>query len=165
MTYSMLFPIYSAPTTAFTEALAAASATLTPPYASSAIYSLPGVPPAGSRRFLIRSILYLAVEQVGLEFDFWGRAVGNTAVLTTDAFIARYQFVSANLAQVAGTGFWRGYVDQLAIPYFDADSANSQTPPTLHVSLSNVDTVAKSADAAGAIRCTFQLEPMMAVQG
>jgi hypothetical protein len=165
MTYSMLCPIYSVPTTQFTEALAAASATLTPPYAGSSVYSLLGIPPWGSRRFLIRSIMYLAVENVGLEFDFFGSASGLTDVIATDRFIARYQFTAANGVQFDGSGLFRYYVDGLSIPYFDRDSANSQTAPSLHVAIQNCDTVAKSADAAGAIACTFQLEPMMAVQG
>lgn len=165
MPTNFVFPVYSKPTVNFLEALAAAAVSLTPPFEGSAINNLPGVPPVGSRRFMIRSIEYTAMERVGLEFDFFGSSAGPTADPATDSFIARYQFSSIDGVQYDGTGLWRFYIDGLAIAYFDIDTANSVTPPTLHVGVQNVDTVAKSADAAGAIACTFMLEPNLGVQG
>jgi hypothetical protein len=165
MPSNFLYPVYSKGTVNFLEALAAAASSFTPPFVGSAMNNLAGVPPIGSRRFLIRSIMYLAMQNVGLEFDFWGSAAGLTANVDTDTFIARYQFASANGAQFNGAGLYRYYVDGLAIPYFDIDSANSLSSPTLHVSVQNTDTVAKSANAAGAIACTFMLEPNLGMQG
>lgn len=165
MPSNFLFPVYSVATVNFLEALAAAAMSFTPPFVGSAINNLPGVPPSGSRRFLIRAIEYLAVQNVGLEFDFFGSSVGPTLDPATDTFIARYQFASANGVQYNGAGLYRYYVDGLAIPYFDLDTANSVTPPTLHVGVQNIDTVAKSADVPGAIACTFWLEPNLGVQG
>lgn len=159
------FPVYAVPTVNFLEALAAASGSLTPPFTGSAINNLAGVPPIGSRRFLIRAIEYLAKENVGLEFDFFGSAAGPTTDPATDTFIGRYQFASANGVQYNSAGLYRYYVDGLAIPYLDLDTANSTTPPTLHVGVQNADTVAKSADVAGAISVTFWLEPMLGSQG
>lgn len=165
MASNFLFPVASKGTVNFLEALAATGSTFTPPFVGTAINNLAGVPPSGSRRFLIRAIEYLAMEAVGLEFDFFGSSVGPTANVDTDNFIARYQFASANGVQYAGAGLYRFYVDGLAIPYYDLDTANSVTPPTLHVGVQNVDTVAKSAGAPGAIACTFWLEPNLGVQG
>ncbi len=165
MSSNFLFPVYSKGTVNFLEALLAASGSLTAPFHATAINNLAGVPPIGSRRFLIRAIEYLAKEDVGLEFDFFGSSAGPTTNVDTDTFIARYQFSAINGVQYNSTGLYRFYVDGLAIPYFDLDTANSVTAPTLHVGVQNVDTVAKSADATGAIACTFWLEPNLGMQG
>lgn len=165
MPSNFLFPVYSKGTVNFLEALIAASASFTPPFVASAINNLAGVPPVGSRRFLIRAIEYLAKENVGLEFDFFGSSTGPTTDVDTDTFIARYQFASSNGVQYNGAGLYRYYVDGLAIPYFDLDTANSVTPPTLHLGIQNIDTTAKSADAAGAIAVTLWLEPNLGMQG
>jgi hypothetical protein len=163
MSNTFLHPVQSNPTTQFIEALAAAGSTFTPPFVGSALYNLPGLPPVNSRRYLIRAIEYLCVQDVGLEFDFWNSASGLTNAIATDAFISRFQFGAVNGAQFNGAGLFRFYVDGLAIPYFDADSVLSTTVvPTLHVAVQNVDTVAKSAGAPGAVNATFWLEPMQA---
>ena len=162
MPSNFLFPVVSSPTVNFLEALGAASASFTPPFVGTAMNNLAGVPPIGSRRFFIRVIEYLCVQQVGLEFDFWGSAAGLTNAIATDTFISRYQFASVNGQQFNNTGLFRYYIDGLAIPYYDLDTANSTTPPTLHVAAQNVDTVAKSAGAPGAVNATFWLEPMQA---
>lgn len=165
MTY--LFPVSSRPTVNFLEALAAAGSTLTPPFIGTAINNLYGVPNTASRRFLIRAIQYLAVENVGLEFDFYASATSGVAAIGTDTFIARYQFASVNGVQYNSAGIYQYYVDGLTIPYVDADWLGSSAinQPLLHVGVQNIDTVAKSADAAGAIATTFWLEPMTGVQG
>ncbi len=160
-----LYPVTSRSTVDFLDALAAASAFGTPPYVGTAINTLYGVPPIGSRRFLIRAIEFLAMENIGIEFDFWSSATGLTNAVDTDTFLARYQFGSINGQQYNSTGLYRYYVDGLAIPYFDADTINTVNPPTLHVGIQNIDTTAKSADAAGAIAATFWLEPQQYVQG
>ena len=165
MSSNFLFPVVSLPTVNFTEALLAAATTFTPPFVGTALNNIPGVPPIGSRRFLIRAIEYLCVQQVGLEFDFWGSATGLTNAIATDTFISRYQFASVNGVQFNGTGLYRFYVDGLSIPYLDLDTINSVTPPSLHVAVQNVDTIAKSANAAGAIAVTFWLEPQFGSQG
>lgn len=158
MENTFLWPVVSQPTVNFTDALAAASGTFTPPFAATAINNLYGVPPIGSRRFLIRAITYECVQNVGVEFDFYSSALGG--------FLARYQFAAVNGVQVAGAGNYLYYVDGLAIPYVDLDSVNSATvAPTLHVGIQNVDTVAKGANGAGAITATFWLETMSGVQG
>jgi hypothetical protein len=162
MPQSILYPVSSRPTLDFVDALAAASAFSTGPFVGGPIYNIPGVPPIGSRRFLIRAIEYLCVQQVGLEFNFFGSAVGLTDVVATDTFVSRFQFGKANGVQFnkvnVANPLWRFYNDGLAVPYVDLDSVNSQTSPTLHVAVENVDTVAKSAGAAGAVAATFYLE-------
>lgn len=153
----MLHPVTSRPTVDFLAALAAASGALTPPFAGSAITNLPGVPRTGSRRFLVRALSYTAVENLGLEFDFYSRATGT--------FLARYAFTKADAQQQNATGLYTAYVDGLAIPYLDLDTASSPTPPTLHLALQNVDTVAKSASAGGAVTVTAWLEAMDGTKG
>ena len=159
-----LFHVYSNPTTQFTEALAAANSAFTPPFIGSAIYDLPALPMSGSGRYLIRAIRYLAVQNVGLEFDFfaYGASAGQPSnLIATDAFIARYQFAAANGVQYNSTGLYRYYVDGLAIPYADGAAQNSATiPRQVHLGVQNIDTVAKSAGAPGAIRITIWLEPL-----
>lgn len=162
---TQLFPVRSDPTVNFLPALAAAGGTLTPPFTGGAINNLYGLPSWGSRWCLVRAISYVAVENIGLEFDFWAKAAGNTGVIGTQAFLSRYQFTKANGVQFNGAGLYNYYVDGLAIPYLDLDTVGSLNPPTLHVAIQNVDTVAKSANAAGAVACTFWVEPMTAVQG
>lgn len=150
----ILIPVISRPATDFTAALAAASSALTPPFAGSAITNLAGLPPSGSRRFLIRAISYTSVENLGLEFDFFSGASGG--------FLSRYQFSKTDGAQLNAAGLYNAYVDGLRIPYQDLDTASSTTPapPTLHVAIQNVDTVAKSAGSDGAVTVTFWIEPM-----
>lgn len=165
MPSNFLYPVYAVPTVNFLEALAAASSTFTPPFVGTAMNNLAGVPPIGSRRFLIRAIAYVCAQQVGLEFDFFGSAAGLTNLIGADTFIARYQFASVNGQQFNGAGVYRFYVDGLSIPYYDIDVANSVTPPTLHTAVQNVDTVAKSGGAPGAVNATFWIEPMLGTQG
>lgn len=160
MSNTFLFPVTSRPTVDFLDALAAAGSSLTPPFAGGPINTLKGLPPINARRFLVRAIEYLAVENVGLEFDFFGSAAGLTDVIGTDTFISRFQFASVNGAQFNATGLYRYYVDGLAIPVLDLDSINTTTPPALHVAVQNVDTVAKTVDAAGAVKVTIWVEPM-----
>ena len=126
---------------------------MTPPYAGSAITNLPGLPPSGSRRFLIRAIAFTAVQNVGLEFDFFSGASGS--------FLSRYQFGKTDGVQLNGSGLYNYYVDGLAIPYVDLDTVSGTlpAPPTLHLALQNCDTVAKSADASGAVTITIWVEP------
>jgi hypothetical protein len=162
---TQLFPVYTNPLVNFRQALGAAAATFTPPFVGTVIEDLPGVPPGRSGWFLIRAISYLAVENIGLEFDFWATALGMSGVVTTETFLSRYQFASANGAQFAGLGPFHYYVDGLAIPYIDQDHVGSTAPRTLHVSVQNIDTVAKSANNAGMFKATFWLEPMDAIQG
>lgn len=158
MSSRLLFPVISRPTVNFLEALAAVSSTLTPPFAGTPINNLIGVPPLNSRRYLIRAIGYTAIEDVGLEFDFYADAAGAQ-------FLCRYQFTSSNGAQYAGAGLYQFYVDGLSLPYYDADTIDGANPPTLHVGAQNVDTVAKSAAELGTVTVTFWLEPMQSVQG
>lgn len=162
MSNSYLFPVQSRPTTDFLTALAAAGAPLTPPFVGTVVNNIPGLPNVGPKRYLIRGIEYLAVQNIGLEFDFFNSATGLTNAIGTDGFISRYQFAAANGVQFNSTGLYRYYVDGLAIPYIDLDAVNSQVPVLLHVAIQNIDIVAKSADAAGAIQATFWCEPMQA---
>jgi len=158
MSATQLYPVISVPGTNFTEVLAGASAFGTAPFVGTAINKLYGVPPIQARRFLIRAIGYTCVVGAGLEFDFFADAAGTK-------FLSRFQFAAANGAQYNAAGLFNYYVDGLAIPYYDLDTINTVNPPTLHVGVQNVDTVAKPAGAAGAIVATFYLEPMMMVQG
>jgi len=150
-------PVPSRPTVDFTGALAAAASSLTPPFVGTAIANLPGLPPWGPRRFLIRALAYTAVEPVGLAVDFYTRSTGG--------FLARYLFAKADVAQLNGAGLYSAYVDGLEIPYADLDTLESVTPPTLHVALQNCDTTAKSAGAPGAVTLTVFVEPMQTPAG
>ncbi len=87
-----------------------------------------------------------------MEFDCFSGAAGG--------FVSRYQFSKADGVQLAGAGLYNYYVDGLAIPYQDLDTSSSPTPPSLHVAIQNVDTVAKSAGAGGAVSVTIWVEPM-----
>lgn len=160
-----LFPVQSVPVLNFTEGLLGAANTFQAPFVGGPINNLGGVPPLNGRRYFIRGIEYTAMENVGLEFDFWATATGLTADPATDTFLGRYQFASANGVQFNGTGLWRYMAWDLGLPYFDLDTLNTVTPPTLHVAVQNVDTVAKSAGVPGAIAVTFWLAPMQTVQG
>jgi hypothetical protein len=164
MPQSFLYPVNALPTVNFLEALGAAAGFNTPPFVGTAMNNIPGVPAIASRRFLIRAIEYLCVQQVGLEFDFFNSATGLTNVIGTDGFISRFQFATVQGQQfnsvALGGGLFRFYIDGLAIPYVDLDTINTVNPPTLHVAAQNVDTVAKSAGAGGAVNATFWLEPM-----
>lgn len=157
MSTSFLFPVPSVGTVNFLDALAAAAVTLTPPFVGGPINNINGVPPIGSRRYLIRAISWTAVQNVGLEFDFFSRAANGD-------FLSRFQFASVNGVQYNSAGVFNYYIDGLALPYFDLDTINSVSPPTLHVGVQNIDTVAKSAGAPGQINATFWLEPQQGVQ-
>lgn len=149
-----LYPITSRPTVDFTAALAAASGSLAPPFTGSAITTLVGLPPWGSRRFVIRALSYTAVQNLGLAFAFFSAAAGGAS------FLSRYQFTKADAVQQNSTGLYTAYIDGLAIPYMDADTSGTTDPPTLHLALQNVDTVAKSSGSGGAVVVTVWLEPM-----
>lgn len=150
-------PVVSRPTVDFTAALAAAGSSLTPPFHGSAIASLPGLPPWGGRRYVIRALSYTAVERVGLGFDFYSSASGG--------FLGRFLFASADLAQLDGAGPYTAYIDGLEIPYADLDTLSSQNPPTLHLAVQNADTTAKSAGGAGAITVTAWVEALSTPAG
>lgn len=153
-----LFPVISRPTVDFVEALAAASGALQPPYHASAIYSLYGLPSAGNRRFLIRSIEWTAVESIGLEFDFFATSTGG--------LLGSFAFIKANGAQYNSAGVYRYAIDGLAIPYYNTTAGYSQiAPPAMYVGVQNCDVTAKSADAAGQLTVTIWAEPQESVQG
>jgi len=153
-----LYPVQSIGSVHFLQALAAAGGSLTPPFVGTPINNIPGVPPIRERRFLIRTISYTGIEQVGLEFDFFADAAGTI-------FLGRYQFASSNGWQLNALGLFTFYVDGLAIPYWDKDRANTQDPPRLHVAAQNVDLIAKSIGELGTVVLTVWLEPMQSVQG
>jgi hypothetical protein len=149
----ILYPIQSRPTVHFLPALAAAGGSLTPPFTAGAITSLPGLPAYGPRRFLLRTVSYTAVERLGLGFDLFADAAGTL-------FLGRYVFRSAEGWQQGGSGTYNFYVDGLEVPYYDKDQDGSVSPPVVHLALSNVDTVAKTANAGGAVTVTLWFEPM-----
>ncbi len=165
MSDRFIYPVVSKPTVDFLDALGAAANAFQPPFVGGPVNNLPGVPPVNSRRYFIRGIEYLATENVGLEFDFFSSASGLTNVIGTDTFLARYQFASSNGVQFNGTGLYRYFSWGLDLPYYDDDTLNTTTSPSLHVAIQNVDTTAKSAGAPGAITCRFWLTPMTTVQG
>lgn len=169
MPSNFLYPVVSSPTVNFLDALAAASNPFTPPFAGGPMNNIAGVPAIGSRRFLIRAIEWTSVQNLGLEFDFFGSAAGLTDAVATNTFISRYQFASSNGVRFNGANDASApyiyYVDGLAIPYQDLDSANAVGVGSLHVAIQNIDVTAKLANAAGAIAVTFYLEPMLGMQG
>jgi hypothetical protein len=149
----------SNPATQFTEALAAASGTGTPPFVASALYNLVGLPAQGSGRWLIRAIEILTTENWGPEVNLFSSASGFTASVLTDKWIGRWGFTSAMGEQIGGSGLWRYYVDGLAVQYYDLDTIGTITPPTVHAILQNIDTVAKSAYPTDLTKLTISCEP------
>jgi hypothetical protein len=163
MSNTFLHPVSSVETVNFTEALAQ--------NAKSAMNNLLGMPLTAGRRYLIRALQVLAKENYGPELNFFGKAAGLTVDPATDFFISRFGFTSAMGEQLGAAGLWRYYNDGLAIPYMDLDWLNAASaggpnsavaPPSLHVVLQNIDTIAKSAAAAGNTQVTVWLEPMQA---
>jgi len=154
MSNSFLYPVKSNPATQFVQALAKGAAT--------PMNLVLGVPAIAARRFLIRAIEVLAMENFGPEVNYFATAAGLTASPATDTFLARFGFLSAMGEQLGGAGLWRYYVDGLAIPHYDLDTIATLNPPALHIVLQNIDATAKSADAAGATAVTTWLEPMQA---
>lgn len=171
MPNTFLIPVKSVMATQFTEALAGGAAPGTPGGAS-AMYDLVGLPPA-IRRVLIRAILVETTENFGPEINIFQTNAGKTTTPLTDTFVGRFGFLKASGQQLAAAGLWRYYVDGLAIPYVDLDTtgnanasqAAQQGAPTIHVTLDNIDTVAKLAFVAGnppvgAAVVTLTCEPM-----
>jgi hypothetical protein len=157
-----LYSVRSLSSTQFTEALGVAvNGAGVGPFVASAIYNLPGLP-MFNRRFIIRAIEVLATQNFGPEVNIFGSAAGPTLNVDTDSFIARFGFTSALGEQIGGANLWRYYIDGLAIPYEDLDTKASNTPPTIHVLLQNIDTVAKSAGSPGAISVIIWVELMKA---
>lgn len=153
---NFVHPVVSVGTVNFLEGLAAAGNV-------TALNTLYGVPPVNSRRYFIRSVAVDAMEHIGMTFLFYASTVGPTADVDTDRFISSFGFVAGQGVQSAGAGLWRYYVDGLSIPYYMDGSGNLLNPPTLNVVLQLQGAVAKSANAAGAIKATFHLEPMSAM--
>ena len=149
---TMLFPVQSLKGSNFTEGLAQ--------WAASAMNNLPGLPIAGPRRYLIRALKILTMENFGPELNFFASAAGFTTDPATDYALARFGFVSSMGEQLGGSGLWRYYVDGLAIPYVDLDTVNTNNAPTLHAILQNISGTAKTAGAPGAIMLTVWVEPM-----
>lgn len=164
MPQSIIHTIRSVETLHFTEALAGAAGTGVAPFAATAMYNLPGVPPSGPRRFLIRNLAVMAIQNFGPEVNFFGSSLGDTADPATDFFLGRFSFTSSMGEQIGNpaVGVFRYYVDGLAIPYHDRDAANSLTLPTLHVIMQNIDTTAKLGAAAGNVIIAVGLESVQA---
>ena len=152
---NFVHPEVSVGTVNFLEALAAAGQ-------ATALNTLYGVPPVNSRRYYIRTVSVEAMEHIGMTFLFYASAAAPTADVNTDRFVSSFGFVAGQGIQTNGAGLWRYYVDGLSIPYYMDGSGNSLNPPTLNVVLQLQGAVAKSANAAGAIKATFWLEPMSA---
>ncbi len=161
MSNNFQYRVPSNPLTNFLTALAGASSTLTPPYAATPINQVYGLPAIASRFFLLRAVSIVATENFGPELDFYATQTG----LFEDgssSFIARMYFTGSNGWQSGGAGSYEYYVDQMAIPLWDADSFNSNNQPSLHIAMQNVDTTAKSAGVPGAVTVTCWVEPMQA---
>jgi len=150
-----LHPVTSNPAAHFREALVTNAAT--------PVNALPGVPNIGSRRYTIRAIQCLAIDNLGPQFLFFASAAGLTNVVTTDRLISWWMFTAASGIRIAGAGLWRYYIDGLAIPYYMDGSGNSPTPPTLNVALQNVGATTKAAGDPGLVSATFWLQPQSAL--
>lgn len=164
MPQTIIHPVVSLEGTNFTEALAGAAGVGVGPFNATAMNNIPMGLPWGNRRYLIRSILVMTLQNFGPEINFFASALGNTADPATDFFLGRFGFTSSMGEQIGNpaAGCFRYYVDGLAIPYHDRDTANSTTPPSLHIVMQNIDTVAKSAAAAGNVVVRIGLEPQQA---
>jgi hypothetical protein len=145
-----LYPVASVPTTHFLEGLAIHQAT--------PMYNVPGVPPFGNRRFRIRAIEILAIDNFAPVVSFFGSAAGLTNLVATDGFLGSWAFVTTDGMQIAATGVWRYFIPDLNIAYFDRDTQLSVTPPTLHIVLGNEAATAKVVGAGGALTLTTWLE-------
>lgn len=148
------YPVASVASVNFLEALAQ--------NVSSAMNILYGLPPINSRRYFIRAMSIVTKENFGPQFSFYAAAAGDTSNPATNKFVSRFGFLSSMGVLDPATGCYNYYVDGLAVPYFDDDTANSVNPPRLHVILTNISATAKSADDAGAVAATFWVQPMQA---
>lgn len=152
-----LYPIRSKGTVNFLEGLAVGAA--------SAMNSLPGLPNVNSRRYLIRAVRVVSVQNLGMNFQFYGASTGVTADVDTNRFISSFGFVAGQGVRYNSAGLYLYYVDGLAIPYYEDGAGNAVARPSLNVVLQIQGATAKLADVAGALTAEFWLEPMSAVMG
>lgn len=153
MTNNFYHPVVSVGTVNFLEGLATNAVT--------AVNALPGCPPVNSRRYFIRAISVLAVEQIGPTFLFYSSLTGQpTVAVDTNNFIGHFGFVDGMAVRLAGAGLFYYYVDGLQLPYFTETSGSVIGPPALNVALLNTSATAKTAGAPGAVRARFWLQPM-----
>lgn len=150
-----VFPVRGLGTVNFLEALAAGAA--------SAVNAL-HAPPIGSRRFLIRAVSVVSVQNLGMIFQFYAAVAGVTANVDTNRFVSSFGFVAGQGVRYNSTGLYLYYVDGLSIPYYMDGSGNAVNPPTLNVVLQIQGATAKLANADGAIHPVFWLEPVGLIQ-
>lgn len=146
-------PIYSNPTTQFTEALVTD--------AISANYDI-GLPRSVSRVF-INGFTIISKENCAWELWLFDRAVNLTSDPATDRLVGMWAFTALTPGYVGYTvtdggvanPLFRYHVTGNMIPYLDRDYQDLTAPstgPNLHVRLVNRAVAPKSADAAGAIQ-------------
>lgn len=152
---NFFYPVRGVGTVNFTEALLVGGA--------SAMNALPGLPAVNSRRFFLRAISVVSVQQLGMIFQFYGSASGATADVDTNRFISSVGLVSGQAVRYAGTGLYLYYMDGLSVPYYADGSGNEIAKPSLFVTLQIQGATAKLADAAGAIHPVFWFEPASAM--
>ena len=151
MSTASLFPVVSRPTVDFLQALATHQGTT--------IADILGVPVNDNRRFRIRAIEVLAIENFAPVLSFFATSAGYTDVVATDTYYGQWAFVQTDGVLLANLGPYRYFIPDLNIPYLDRDTQLSVTPPTLHMTLDNEGATSKSAGAAGAVVVTTWLEP------
>lgn len=115
-------------------------------------------------RALLRSILIEQVLNIQWRLDFFSKATGDHATNPDlDFWLGGYQFGANTAIRIAGVGLYRSIANDLNFPLIDLDAAGAANAPqqNLHVVISNLEGATdKTADAAGAIKITFSLEPM-----
>lgn len=153
-----LYPMSTVGTVNFLEDLAVGQ--------NSAINVLPGLPRVNSRRYLIRAVSVVSVQNLGLQFLFFSTPdAAPTELVATDSFVSSFGLVAGMAVRYDAAGLYRYYMDGLAVPYYMDGSGNQVAAPSLNVALGIQGATAKLADAAGALRATFWVEPMSAVMG
>lgn len=157
-------PVYSDPTTDFTQALTTNQATPT--------VSLPL--PTRDAAWFVRAFTLIAVQNLAYELQIFSSADNLGGTVATAKFIGAWQFSAMLAGPPASPGYpvdptdispadglYKFYIDGNMIPYLDEDqmAAASQgsggTYPNnahLHVRLVNRSAGSKSADAAGAVQ-------------
>lgn len=129
--------------------------------ALSPIQSL-SIPTPSTRRWMIRGVSLIALQEILPEFHFFSSARGLTNSPMTDRWIASFGFGDTDAHQFGNEGPFRWYKEGLSTPYYDLDVLDQVGTPSLHVLMINRAPLGKLAGPEGAMRVNFWLEPFTA---
>lgn len=125
-------------------------------------------------RSVLRGISIQSVENTGWEIWLYTKKRTGAEAIGDVAFLGYWTFIASTALQIGATGLYYYYVDGLAVPYWVEDrimelQGNGQVVSVpddngqrryLHMALVARES-AKSANAAGAVRVQFILEPSL----